>query len=178
MTGRRLAADYDVPLTPDWLSSAPDAPCERGGGRLELFLGPMYAGKTTALLRRMAELTACGAAAVAVKSAVDDRYGAHWLVSHNGACVRAFSAPSLASFRASLGKAWAKAAVVVVDEAQFFPDLAEFAASAVDEDGKTLLVAGLSGDFRRRNFGQLAELLPHADAVTTLTATCGFCGSE
>jgi thymidine kinase len=37
------------------------------------------------------------------------------------------------------------AQVVAIDEAQFFPDLVEFCQEAVDNDGKHVIVAGLSG---------------------------------
>lgn len=36
--------------------------------------------------------------------------------------------------------------VIAIDEAQFFPDLAEFCAKAVDDHGKHVIVAGLSGE--------------------------------
>jgi Thymidine kinase len=45
--------------------------------------------------------------------------------------------------------------VIAVDEAQFFPDLLDFCAHAADCDAKVVLVAGLDGDFRRRQFGQV-----------------------
>jgi thymidine kinase len=45
--------------------------------------------------------------------------------------------------------------VIAVDEAQFFPDLLDFCVQAADRDAKVVLVAGLDGDFRRRQFGQV-----------------------
>mmetsp|Transcript_34591 Transcript_34591/g.98009 ORF Transcript_34591/g.98009 Transcript_34591/m.98009 type:complete len:89 (+) Transcript_34591:262-528(+) len=38
------------------------------------------------------------------------------------------------------------------------------------------MVAGLSGDFRRRPFGHINDLLSTADSVTQLSARCNFCG--
>lgn len=49
--------------------------------------------------------------------------------------------------------------VIVIDEAQFFPDLQEFCCKAADEDDKSVIVAGLNGDFRRQRFGQVIEHL-------------------
>lgn len=68
--------------------------------------------------------------------------------------------------------------VVAIDEAQFFPDLAEFCSEAVDVDGKHVIVAGLSGDFKRQRFGQLLELMPLADSITQLRSKCAFCEAE
>ena len=45
--------------------------------------------------------------------------------------------------------------VIAVDEAQFFPDLLDFCVQAADRDAKVVLVAGLDGDFLRRQFGQV-----------------------
>ena len=47
------------------------------------------------------------------------------------------------------------AQVIFIDEAQFFPDLQEFCCTAADDDDKLIIVAGLSGDFRRQKFGQV-----------------------
>ncbi|KAF5834816.1 thymidine kinase [Dunaliella salina] len=58
---------------------------------------------------------------------------------------------------------------------QFFSDLTEFVTSAADVDGKHVIVAGLDGDFQRRKFGQLLDLVPMAESVTKLQGTC-TCG--
>ena len=72
---------------------------------------------------------------------------------------------------------YALANVIAIDEAQFFSDLMEFCTRAADEDGKEIIVAGLDGDFRRRKFGQVLDLVPHADDVTKLTARCARCAA-
>jgi hypothetical protein len=64
--------------------------------------------------------------------------------------------PTLGAFRAAVGEArYAAYDVLAVDEAQFFPDLLDFAAAAADADGKRVVLAGLDGDFQRRRFGQV-----------------------
>ena len=39
--------------------------------------------------------------------------------------------------------------VIGIDEAQFFEDLYDFCCTAADHDGKTVIVAGLDGDYLR-----------------------------
>ena len=39
--------------------------------------------------------------------------------------------------------------MIGIDEAQFFEDLYEFCCKAADQDGKTVIVAGLDGDYLR-----------------------------
>jgi thymidine kinase len=46
---------------------------------------------------------------------------------------------------------------------------------AIDIDNKHVIVAGLSGDFRREPFGQILELIPLAEQITKLSAFCKLC---
>lgn len=47
---------------------------------------------------------------------------------------------------------WVQLDVIGIDEAQFFEDLYEFCCKAADEDGKTVIVAGLDGDYLRYSY--------------------------
>lgn len=85
---------------------------------------------------------------------------------------------TLAAFREAAGDEYAACHVIAVDEAQFFADVVEFCAAAADTDGKRVILAGLDGDFQRRRFGHVLDLVPMADSVTKLTATCLFCTKE
>ncbi len=53
-------------------------------GAIELVVGPMFAGKTTELLRRVAQCEAAGLSVAVVKSSKDNRYCAASVVTHNG----------------------------------------------------------------------------------------------
>ncbi|KAI7838599.1 hypothetical protein COHA_007607 [Chlorella ohadii] len=145
---------------------------------IEIFLGPMFAGKSTALLRRVAELEAKGFNVAVVKSSKDDRYCSSSVVTHNGLKRPCFAAPTLRAFREAAGADYASFQVIAVDEAQFFPDLHDFCSHAADHEDKRLVLAGLDGDFQRRRFGQVLDLLPMADSVVKLTAHCKFCKQE
>jgi len=68
-----------------------------------------------------------------------------------------------------------QAKFVILDEAQFFPDLREFVEYAVDHCGKNVLVVGLDGDIDRKPFGQILDCIPLADTVTKLKAFCSLC---
>jgi len=61
--------------------------------------------------------------------------------------------------------------------AQFFPDLYDFCVRMVEVEGKAVIAAGLHGDFRRSQFGDLVSLVLVADDVQLLTARCAFCAS-
>ena len=53
-------------------------------GAIEVVVGPMFAGKTSELLRRVAGYEAQGLTVAIVKSNKDDRYSASHVVTHDG----------------------------------------------------------------------------------------------
>ncbi|KAJ6700335.1 THYMIDINE KINASE [Salix purpurea] len=68
--------------------------------------------------------------------------------------------------------------VIGIDEAQFFEDLYDFCHDVADHEGKTVIVAGLDGDYLRRSFGSVLDIIPLADSVTKLSARCEICGKR
>ncbi|CAN1288768.1 Thymidine kinase [Linum perenne] len=169
-------------------------------GEVHVIVGPMFAGKTTALLRRIKSEGNSGRNVAMVKSSKDDRYAIDSVVSHDGAKFPCWALPDLTSFHSKLGdEAYQKVTtlfflqfsklyqlasvsliidVIGIDEAQFFEDLYDFCCKAADQDGKTVIVAGLDGDYLRRSFGSVLEVIPLADTVTKLTARCELCGKR
>lgn len=153
-----------------------------GAGSIWVICGPMFAGKTTELLKQARGLQGKGHRVQLVKSSKDTRYHADAIVTHKKDGVHdtmpAIAVGSLMELQGKLGEAgWRQAEVIGIDEAQFFPDLLEFAQQA-EADGKHLLVSGLDGDFKRRRFGQVLDLMPMADQVIKLSGKCYLCGQK
>lgn len=149
-------------------------------GRLHLIMGPMFAGKTTALLQRVAEAERAQLRVALITSALDTRYGERQCVTHTGVSRPALPAVALLPLVRPGGggvAGWDLAAydVIAIDESQFFPDLKPFCLHAVEECGKTVIAAGLSGDYERKTFGDVVSLVPFADSVDLLSARCSFC---
>ncbi|GAA0146518.1 nucleotide kinase [Lithospermum erythrorhizon] len=114
-----------------------------------------------------------------IKSDKDTRYALNSIVTHDGEKLPCFPMADLLSFRQKLGpEAYDKLEVIGIDEAQFFGDLYDFCSKAADLDGKTIVVAGLDGDYMRRSFGSVLDIIPIADSVTKLTARCELCGKR
>ena len=63
----------------------------------------------------------------------------------------------------------------MINEAQFFDDLKEFVLDAVEVHGKKVILFGLDGDYLRRPFANLLELIPYCDSVEKLKALCSKC---
>ena len=76
-------SDTGAPAT-DWQQQQQQQREQQHNGAIEIVVGPMFAGKTTELLRRVARYEAAGLSVAVVKSNKDDRYCAAHVVTHNG----------------------------------------------------------------------------------------------
>jgi len=88
-------------------------------GMLELIIGPMFAGKSTELLRRVRRHSISGKECLYVKYAADTRYdtaniATHDLLTENARAVTLLS---------ELGDDWKNFDVIGVDEGQFYNDV-------------------------------------------------------
>src|SRR5690625_4228281 len=148
----------------------------RGEGRLQVVCGPMFAGKSEELLRRVRRARLAGLAVEVVNHSWDERHGAGRVSSHAGLSVPSHSVSDVEALRALL--AGRTPDLLAIDEVQFFgPDLVP----AVDElvrAGTTVVVAGLCVTFDGRPFEPLASLMAVAEDVTKLTAVCAVCGRD
>lgn len=148
-------------------------------GEIHVIVGPMFAGKTTTLLHRVQAEINDGRNVAIIKSNKDNRYGLDSVVTHDGVKLPCCALPNLSSFKQSFGQdAYDQLDVIGIDEAQFFGDLYDFCRDVADHDGKTVIVAGLDGDYLRRSFGSVLDIIPLADSVTKLSAQCEICGKR
>ena len=65
--------------------------------------------------------------------------------------------------------------VFVINEGQFFDDLYDIVNIMVNLHKKKVYVAGLDGDFKRRKFGQMLDIISMADDVIKLKSICINC---
>lgn len=146
-------------------------------GQLHLIIGPMFAGKTTALLQKVSEAEADSSRVAIVTNALDTRYGTNVCATHTGISRPAVAVSQLMSLLNQKTSPIDMNSIdaIAIDESQFFPDLKEFCVSAVEEQGKQVFAAGLNGDFKRDLFGDIVKLVPFADSVHFLRARCSFC---
>lgn len=141
---------------------------------LELILGPMFAGKTSALQSIVKRHSALGIKCVVYKPVSDTRYGSDtYMCSHDLTKVKAIPVKNLTNH--ALMEPYLEAKIVVIEEGQFFEDLYDFVLKAVEQDKKIVIVGGLDGDCFRKPFGQILDLIPLADSIIKLTAFCKLC---
>lgn len=141
---------------------------------LELYIGPMFAGKSSTILGIIRKNNVIGRKTLCVTSALDKRYTEEAkIVSHNQESHPATAVSELLPLL--YNPEFQAAECIIIEEAQFFADLKEFVLKAVDELNKNVVCVGLDGDSERRFFGQLLYLVPYADKVQKLTAMCMKC---
>jgi thymidine kinase len=144
-------------------------------GRIEVICGPMFAGKTEELLRRVRRAVIAGRRVVAISHALDSRHGIERLASHAGLDHPSIAVPTVRAIEPAIPDG---TEIVAIDEAQFFgPDLVAVA-TGLAEHGLTVIVAGLDVTFDGAPFEPLPSLMALAERVDKLTAICSICGED
>lgn len=144
---------------------------KKGMGWVTVLCGPMFSGKTEALLRQVRRLDLMGRNLMVFKPAVDTRDP--FVRSRMGAAVPGQMVKDSASLR--LIATECNLEVVAIDEAQFFDDGLPEVVRELAQAGVYVLVSGLDRDFLARPFGPMGQLLVDADEVDKLTAICHRC---
>jgi thymidine kinase len=141
---------------------------------LDIILGPMFAGKSSRILSIVSRHTSVGQRVLVLKHADDSRYGIEDdVITHDQ---RRVSCQRIQTLNDVRDEDILRFAVIILDEAQFFPGLVAFVQRVVERYNKCLFLVGLDGDFNRRPFGELLECIPLADRVERITALCRRCG--
>ena len=151
---------------------------------ITVYTGPMFSGKTQALMARLQSKKRAHKNVLVVKPALDNRYDSVDEIVVKQKTEQKFE--KHASMAAHAIKEVAELVslvqriqpdVIGVDEAQFFGE--EFS-GALAEMSKDLdvYVAGLDLDAWARPFGPMPQLLAIADRVEKFTANCFQCGQD
>lgn len=145
---------------------------------LRVVVGPMFAGKTSEIQSVVRRYTCLGKAVLVLTADIDNRYAAGGaIVNHDRNALPAHGVDVRSLMAVLDWPDFAAATAIVVDEAQFFVGcLVDFVRRAVDVYSKHVVVVGLDGDAAQRPFGDVLQLIPHADSVEKKTALCRRCG--
>ena len=151
-------------------------------GRIDIITGPMFSSKTSTLLNRLFNEATVGYRVLYVNHSSDTRSAGPYS-THNPLYKELLSKESGVSFISVEGIEEIiglvdKYDVIGIDESQFFEDLYEQVLKLAETHNKHVIVAGLSGDFNRKKFGQILSLIPVSDSVVLLHARCLRCVKE
>jgi thymidine kinase len=149
----------------------------RSPAPLVVICGPMFAGKSTELLRRVERAQAEGREALVAKPARDTRYALDAVVTHDGARLPAVAVASVAELAELVLARAALPALVAIDEIHFFADEAVAPIAALRSRGVAIAVAGCDLDHFGDVFAPFDALLPAATEIARLTGICARCGA-
>ena len=131
-----------------------------------MFIGPMYSGKSTELLRQVKRYESIGMNVLLLNHTNDTRTGDS-VKTHDNCKHVALKVNNLLTLVDN--NMLEGTNVIAIDEAQFFSDLKEFILS-IENKNVILYIAGLDGDSNRNPFGQILECIPLCDTVVKLRA--------
>lgn len=141
--------------------------------KLDIIIGPMYAGKSTELIRRIRQLKTLNKKYIVIKPSIDTRYSNNFIVSHNQDKENCINVENLNDFIVS--EHLKNINTIFIDEAQFFKDLKKNVLQLVEHYNINVVVVGLDGDFNRNKFGEILDLIPYSDSCQKITALCKEC---
>jgi thymidine kinase len=158
-------------------------------GYLEIIIGPMFSGKTSRLVEIYNQCKFCNISVAVINHAIDNRYDNELMSTHDKIKIPCIKTDKLMDlwidhinleedvqdiprvkdkFKVGMSN------VILINEGQFFPDLEDFVKLLLKFD-KQVYVSGLDGDFERKKFGQILDLIPLCDKVHKLTSLCSLC---
>ena len=149
----------------------------------------MFAGKSSRLVEIYKQCNFCNISVAVINHSIDNRYDEELLSTHDHIKIPCIKTERLfdvwtdnIDMETNVEKVprikdkfkVASSSVILINEGQFFPDLEEFVKILLSHD-KKVYVCGLDGDFERKKFGQILDLIPICDKVTKLTSLCSLC---
>jgi len=139
---------------------------------LEITLGPMFSGKTSRLVEVYKQCKFCNIPVMVINHSIDNRYHDELLSTHDLIKIPCIKTEKLSNILNTPD--FITCEVVLINEGQFFIDLYDSVVIMLGH-GKQIYVCGLDGDFERKKFGQILDLIPLCDKVTKLTSLCSLC---
>lgn len=143
-------------------------------GELHLIVGPMYAGKSTELLRHIRTHQFLNRRMVVINHAWNMRYNTKGVSTHTGEsytnCIHATLLQECEH-----RSAFHTAEYVFIEELQFFGDAVPVLNRWVHQLRKHVYAAALSGDYLRNGFDTITPLYSIADRIEHISAYCACC---
>ena len=138
-------------------------------GYLELIIGPMFSGKTSALISLYRQYILYNKNVCIVNYALDKRYSDKKMTTHDNVGIDCVFVDSLEELKNNAYD------VILVNEGQFFDDLVPVVKKWVEIDNKRIHIGALDGDFMRRPFENISNLIPICDSLLKRKSICLGC---
>jgi thymidine kinase len=151
---------------------------------IDIITGPMFAGKTEELIRRLRRAEIAGKHFVVFKSQLDDRYaGIDTVCSHGGLTYPALPVPDSEAINDIFWSIYTDfdkevPRIIAIDEAQFLDEGLVEVVDRIANLGIQVIIVGLDTDYTDNPFGPMPALMAKAENVQKLSAVCMKCGGE
>lgn len=146
---------------------------------LKIIIGPMFSGKTSALLEVYKKAMFCNKKVMVINYSHDKRYSDTELSTHDLKmipCTQTTKLGELFDIYNKVDRAEIlKQDIILINEGQFFSDLFEWVSYIIENHPIHIYVCGLDSDFEKKKFGTIVDLIPIADSVEKLTSWCVIC---
>lgn len=140
-------------------------------GKIKMFIGCMFAEKTSHMLSEVEKYGIAKKRCVVVKHNIDTRYDG--IGTHSQRKYHHFGVIISSSIE-DIYDGLCDYDVIGIDEIQFFSDAVNSVISLANK-GKIVIVSGLSGDYKDDPFPVVSNLVPVAESVIKLHAVCMKC---
>jgi thymidine kinase len=145
-----------------------------GAGWIEVVTGSMFSGKSEELIRRLRRAQIAKRKVQIFKPKIDNRYSDGHITSHSAMQIQA---ESVTAARDVLARVKPDTEVIGIDEGQFFDHELPAVCTALADQGKRVIVAGLDQDYLGKPFEPMPQLLAIAEYITKTLAICMVCGN-
>ena len=143
-------------------------------GKIHLIMGPMFSGKSTELLGQIRRYNIKKKKTIVIGFNMDNRYSTEEkVVTHDKIeypCIKCIKLTDV------IDKLY-RFDVIGIDEGQFYPDLVE-ASEELSNMGKVVIIAALSGNFKREPFDVISKIISKCEIIQNVTAICFYCNSD
>ena len=143
-------------------------------GWIEIVTGPMFAGKSEELIRRIKRLEYAKKKVLVFRPRIDNRYSLDEVVSHSNNRRKSIVIDAAKDILPYISE---DTYAVVIDEIQFLDHELIPLSEHLANIGIRVILGGLDSDFRGEPFAVTSEMMARAEFVTKLTAICVRCGS-
>jgi thymidine kinase len=154
-------------------------------GYLELIIGPMFSGKTTYILSKIAKMAELNYSILYINIEFDTR-SENIFSTHNPFFDTHVDFVKKESIKNNVQMIKSKSLstidinekdVIIIDESHFFDNLLDFVNKCLDLN-KYVIVTGLIADFKGNKFGKTLDLIPICTNIKRLHAYCSECAKD
>ena len=143
-------------------------------GKIHLFIGPMFSGKTTRLRNSIQKLKNQNLKTILVnynnKKYIKEE---SQLITHDLIREDCLSCENLTDILIQL----INYDVIGIDEGQFFSDLLEIC-DTLTRFGKIIFIAALSSNDQMKPYDNISNLIPFVDKIKLMKSYCFFCHKQ